>query len=66
MKFKIAEASLDPVLNQLLRSGTSIGANVHKAQCAITKKDFINRLHISLKKLRNQNIGLAYFLKPIF
>ena len=30
------------VSNQLLRSGTSIGANVSEAGAAQTKKDFIN------------------------
>ena len=39
--FKKTEASLDPILKQLLRSETSIGANVDEAQGAITKKDFI-------------------------
>lgn len=37
---------------QLLRSGTSIGANITEAQSAYTKKDFINKLGISLKEAR--------------
>ena len=40
------------VFKQLLRSGTSIGANVSEAQSAFTKKDFINKLGISLKESR--------------
>ena len=35
---------------QILRSGTSIGANIHEAQYAVSKADFINKLHISLKE----------------
>ena len=35
---------------QLLRSGTSIGANIHEAQYAITKNDFLNKMYISLKE----------------
>lgn len=35
---------------QLLRSGTSICANIREAQCARTKPDFIAKLHISLKE----------------
>ena len=35
---------------QLLRSGTSIGANVAESQCAISKNDFIAKLYISLKE----------------
>ena len=36
--------------NQLLRSGTSIGANLHEAQYAQGKKDFISKLEIALKE----------------
>ena len=43
---------VEPLLKQLLRSGTSIGANITEAQSAYTKKDFINKLGISLKEAR--------------
>ncbi len=36
--------------NQLLRSGTSIGANIHEAQYAQGTKDFISKLQIALKE----------------
>ena len=35
---------------QILRSGTSIGANIVEAQEAISKKDFRNKMSISLKE----------------
>ena len=35
---------------QLLRSGTSIGANVAEAQQAQSRADFISKLNISLKE----------------
>ena len=35
---------------QLLRSGTSIGANIAEAECAISKKDFNNKMYISFKE----------------
>ena len=35
---------------QLLRCGTSIGANVAEAEQAQSKADFISKLHISLKE----------------
>ena len=35
---------------QLLRSGTSIGANVAEALCAVSKKDFLNKMHIAFKE----------------
>ena len=35
---------------QLLRSGTSIGANVVEAQAAISKKEFLAKMYISFKE----------------
>ncbi len=37
---------------QLLRSGTSIGANIQEAQSAQSKKDFIHKLSISQKETK--------------
>lgn len=37
---------------QLLRSGTSIGANVNEAISAQSKRDFVHKLGISLKEAR--------------
>jgi len=39
-----------PIINQLLRSGTSIGANVHEANYAASRADFINKFQIALKE----------------
>ena len=38
------------LVNQLLRSGTSIGANLHEAQYAQSTKDFISKLEIAQKE----------------
>ena len=38
------------ISNQISRSGTSIGANIHEAQYAQGKKDFISKLEIALKE----------------
>ena len=38
------------ISNQIGRSGTSIGANIHEAQYAQSKKDFISKLEIALKE----------------
>jgi len=35
---------------QILRSGTSIGANLAEGDFASSKADFINKIHISLKE----------------
>ena len=51
-----------PLLNQLLRSGTSVGANVHEAQYAQGTKDFISKLEIALKECNESSywIELLY------
>ena len=36
--------------NQLLRSGTSVGANIYEAQYAQGTKDFISKFEIALKE----------------
>lgn len=36
---------------QLLRSGTSVGANIHEAQGSISKKEFIVKMQIAYKEL---------------
>lgn len=38
------------ISKQIIRSGTSIGANVNEAVYGISKADFISKLHISLKE----------------
>jgi len=55
--------NLDPLFKQLLRSGTSIGANVSEAQSAFTKKDFINKLGISLKESKETEYWLKLLNK---
>jgi four helix bundle protein len=52
------DKSYEPLYKQLLRSGTSIGANVSEAQSASTKKDFIYKLSISLKEARETQFWL--------
>ena len=37
---------------QVLRSGTSIGANINEALSAESKRDFVHKLSISLKEAR--------------
>ncbi len=38
------------ISNQIIRSGTSIGANINEAQYGNSKADFIAKLHIALKE----------------
>ncbi len=47
------------IAKQLLRSGTSIGANIHEAQSAESKADFIHKLKIADKEA----LETSYWLK---
>jgi four helix bundle protein len=44
--------------DQLLRSATSVGANYEEAQAAESKTDFVHKLQLSLKELRESNYWL--------
>lgn len=45
--------------DQLARAGTSVGANIHEAQYAHSKRDFIAKLEIALKEASET----SYWLK---
>ena len=49
------------LVNQLLRSGTSIGANIHEANYASSKADFINKFQIALKECYETDYWLGLF-----
>ena len=49
--------------NQLERSGTSIGANIHEANYAHSKNDFISKLQIALKECYETEYWLELFVK---
>ena len=38
------------ISKQLLKSGTSIGANIAEANCAFSKKDFLSKMYIAFKE----------------
>jgi len=44
--------------NQLLKAGTSIGANVQEATAAESKKDFIHKMAIASKEARETSYWL--------
>ena len=43
---------------QMLRSGTSVGANVEEAQAAESKADFVHKYNIALKEARETHYWL--------
>jgi len=49
------------IADQLIRSGTSVGANMQEADSASSRKDFINKVTIAKKELQETN----YWLKII-
>ena len=49
--------------NQLVRSGTSIGANIHEANYAISKADFVAKMQIALKECYETEYWLKLFVK---
>ena len=51
------------LVNQLERSSTSIGANIHEANYAHGKADFIAKLQISLKECYETEYWIALFAK---
>jgi len=46
------------LLNQLLRAGTSVGANLEEADSAASRKDFIHKISISKKEARETKYWL--------
>ena len=48
---------------QVLRSGTSIGANINEAQYGNSKADFISKLHIALKEAAETEYWLLILRK---
>ena len=56
------EHHVSALSNQLLRSGTSIGANIHEAQYAQGTKDFISKFEIALKECHETE----YWLELLF
>jgi len=47
---------------QLLRSGTSIGANLAESECAISKRDFLAKIYIALKEC----VETKYWLELLY
>jgi len=48
--------------DQLIRSGTSIGANVAEAQAAQSKKDFIAKMSIASKEARETSYWIQLLI----
>lgn len=51
-------AIFSPMINQLIRSGTSIGANYHEADEGSSKKDFVHKIAIANKEAKETKYWL--------
>ena len=51
------------MIDQLARAGTSVGANIHEAQYAQSKKDFVAKLEIALKESNETSYWLKLLLE---
>lgn len=49
-KYLNAEKKEYVLSKQVLRSGTSIGANISEAECSISRKEFLAKMYIAFKE----------------
>jgi four helix bundle protein len=65
-KYLINEKKEFVLSKQLLRSGTSIGANVHEAIASESKKDFVHKLGIAVKEARETDYWLRLLKDSLY
>jgi len=54
-----------PLINQLIKAGTSIGSNYCEADCAETKKDFEHKIGICKKESRESKHWIRMVAKAV-
>ena len=62
-KFLVNEQKEIVMSKQILRSGTSIGANIREAEQAQSRADFINKLNIALKEANETEYWLELLIR---
>ena len=55
----------NPIINQLVKAGTSIGANYQEANGASSKKDFKNKIFICKKEAKETKYWLRILAKAV-
>ena len=58
-QYLISQKNIPAIANQVLRSGTSIGALVREAAHAQSKADFLNKMNIALKEANETDYWLS-------
>ena len=56
------QPGIRPVVEQLVKSGTAIGANLEEAKAGSSKRDFVRYVEISLREARELSNWLRIFL----
>lgn len=56
-------SDLKSIAEQLSRSATSCGANAQEARSAESRADFIHKMHIALKEMRESGYWLALIME---
>ncbi len=59
------DSIIKPIINQFIRSGTSIGANYMEANGASSKKDFRNKIFICKKEAQESKHWLRMMAKAL-
>src|SRR3990167_9371928 len=54
-----------PIVTQLIKAGTSVGANYNEADCAETKKDFEHKIGICKKESKESRHWLRMIAKAV-
>jgi four helix bundle protein len=62
-KFLTEEKKIFVISKQLLRAGTSIGANISEAFYAQSRADFINKMNIALKEAGESEFWITLLYK---
>lgn len=62
-KFLVNEQKEFVLSKQILRSGTSIGANIREGEQAQSRADFINKMNIALKEANETEYWLELLMK---
>lgn len=65
-KFLVSEQKEFVMSKQILRSGTSVGANIREAEQAQSRADFIHKLSIALKEANETEYWLELLIRTDF
>ena len=62
-RYLVKEKKEHTIANQIIRSGTSIGANINEANYGQSKADFISKMNIALKETAETEYWLRLLVK---